>query len=437
VQSTDQWLTKFNMAANVYRNALYGDTTIKGTERERFANQFQSWIHEFKEGRASSLSVLESELESEDVYRYNAAARLLIELADLKPLQRLSEKIIQSGKPRLSDHNLTLLWIAAPPDVNLFEQLAGRWEQISFVQAFLNQPSIEAATLLERILDTDEMGLSKFAIEAAISWVEKDRLKQFMDKPSAKQIIGDYVFEDARFPAAFYLGLGGDSKAISFLEDNASGDDLTQASFACHYLGWLALPNALRPVKRLLGSKDTYAVALTLGTAVSLGSPALIPILLDLISWKVNTRIDPKPISDLAIQALRQIIGAPLDNLSEKYVPESFPAEYTDTYRKEVMKVCQEILPDFQLTLRYHSGYLVTLAHLAEDLLNPHSSPICVAAHNLKAITGEDYGFNLNADLITNLPAIKAWKKRAENPQPLTTPGGWAFKGFPLSDLSV
>jgi hypothetical protein len=63
---------------------------------------------------------------------------------------------------------------------------------------------------------------------------------------------------------------------------------------------------------------------------------------------------------------------------------------------------------------------------LSSDLAAPHSGPRYTGAYNLRAITGEDYDYNIDGDLIDNPEAIDAWKKRADDPRPLL-PGGWAI----------
>ncbi len=104
-------------------------------------------------------------------------------MSNPEPLRMLSEKIIQTSKPRLTDESLRLLWIAVRPELNMFEKLEGRWEQLPFLRAFLNEPSTQASMLLNKILDTATTGLASFAIEASSSWIDKDLLKRFMNKP--------------------------------------------------------------------------------------------------------------------------------------------------------------------------------------------------------------------------------------------------------------
>src|SRR5689334_17677201 len=100
----DQWQTYFDQAADAYTKALL----YNNEEREDSALQFRDWMEIFKDGEASSIPILEAELKNPGAYRYNPAARLLIELALPEPLRELGEKISKSRHPALSYSNLRL-----------------------------------------------------------------------------------------------------------------------------------------------------------------------------------------------------------------------------------------------------------------------------------------------------------------------------------------
>ncbi len=437
MSSLDQWQTYFDQAADAYTKAIYSGAIPTSKEREDSALQFRDWMEIFKDGGAASLPVLEAELENPRADRYNPATRLLIELRLPEPLRKLNEKVIQSRKPVLSYSNLRLLWLAVPPPSDLVKKWMEVWEILPVLRALLYQPSNEACSALDRILKFSDQRLTSFAVEASWRWIDKDLLQQIMHQPPLPSTLpGNFVSlvsKDNRSTAAFYLALTGDMEAVSFLESIPAGTDKQQAAYACHFLSLLALPNMLKPAETLLKSDDGDAVAMTLSAAANTGSAALIPALMDLSGKRVFSEIYGYNLADEAVRVLRELIGHPLDQLNEDYDIDSIPAEFTEAFRHQAIAIAQAALPNLNPSKRYRLGEPLTLSHLVEDLLSPHSGPRQNAAWNLHAITGEDHGFNLDDDLIDNVLAIAAWRKRAERPEPLS-PGGWAFLGQPLPD---
>ncbi len=150
------------------------------------------------------------------------------------------------------------------------------------------------------------------------------------------------------------------------------------------------------------------------------------------------------PSYDEAVRALRTIIGKPLEDLEEDYVdPATDPqaefygeGAFTQAFRQQALTIARHSLTTTNPLRCYWRGELLTLTHLAGDLLSPHSGRMHRAAHNLRAITGEDYGFDLDDDLIANLGAIEAWQHRASRGEPLS-PGGWAFWGKALPEPQI
>jgi hypothetical protein len=88
-------------------------------------------------------------------------------------------------------------------------------------------------------------------------------------------------------------------------------------------------------------------------------------------------------------------------------------------------------LLDLDPALRYLRGTALGLEALTGCLTSPHTGPVRSGAYNLRAMTGEDGGFDPDDDLIENLEGLAFWRDRARRPGPLA-PGGWAFAGRPL-----
>ncbi|MBC8099052.1 MAG: hypothetical protein H7Y11_06390, partial [Armatimonadetes bacterium] len=76
-------LANFKQALAAYNMALFGGGLSSNHDRESAAYQFREWIQKFKEVGSIALPILEIETESQDVYRRNAAVRLLIEMDDV------------------------------------------------------------------------------------------------------------------------------------------------------------------------------------------------------------------------------------------------------------------------------------------------------------------------------------------------------------------
>jgi hypothetical protein len=243
--------------------------------------------------------------------------------------------------------------------------------------------------------------------------------------------------DEGPLDAAFYRGLTGDRAAVAFLETSAAGTDAGQAASAALRLAWLAWPGAIRPLDDLLRSEEAESIGLALNAAAALRAAALGPALLDLAGGAPDLQLELVPLPDEAIRVLENMTGQPLPDEQVDFVADAIEEEFTAATRHAAVAHYSAVLQNLNRDRRYHRGAPLTLTHLAVDLLSIHTGPVHAAAYNLRAITGEDYGFDPDDDLIANLPAIAAWRERAARAEPLTEPGGWAFAGAPLPDPSL
>jgi len=163
--------------------------------------------------------------------------------------------------------------------------------------------------------------------------------------------------------------------------------------------------------------------------AVSLRTPTLGPALCD-VAERTTSRGFPSP-SDEALRVLATITG--IDSADP--AGDDGSATPLATRRRGAI-VQRTALAELDMRLRYHAGEPLTLAHLVEDLTSIHHGPVSDAAYALQAITGEDFGFDPDDDLIANLDALEAWRARAKQPSPVG-PGEWAFHGKPLPPPEV
>ncbi len=378
----NEWSIAFDNAAEALTTALYSGAIPSGVERLAAAKVFRETMDRFKSGGNPAKAIVQVELQNSDFYRFCAAIKLFIEIGDAASLAELSQNPATYGH-RVPERDLKRLWKSFPPSID------------SYDDAFVN-----------------------------------------------------LISSDDPIVTAFYLGLNGDSSGVEFLKNSADNPDSQQAVEACYYLAQLALPDAIEPMIHILASDDADAIALAINIAANLGLPAFIPALRHVTERKIvsPTYSSETPTYDEAIRAIRDIVGKPLDDLGEEYVDYSTErneefygeGEFTEAFRNQALAISREAFQSMDSMKRYYRGELLTLTHLASDLLSPHAGPSYRAAYNLRAITGEDYGFDPDDDLITNLPAIEAWQKRANRPEPLE-PGGWAFwgKSLPTPEIDL
>jgi hypothetical protein len=157
---------------------------------------------------------------------------------------------------------------------------------------------------------------------------------------------------------------------------------------------------------------------MTLDAASALRAAALVPSLLDLAAR-------PRISRDVAEQALLIV-----EEITGREPSASQPAE-SAAARQKMLLMQRTALLDLDPALRYLRGTAVGLDGLTGCLTAGHAGPVRSGAYNLRAITGEDGGFDPDDDLIANLDGLAFWRERAGRPGPME-PGAWAFAGAPL-----
>ena len=438
------WQSRFDVATEVYTRCLLSGALLSGAERAASAREFRGWIDIFKSGGEEARAILEDRLQDENYNRCTTAARLFIECGDADSLARLSQNVI-SFRGKITWQDLKRLWVKVPPSKTLYDEFTqnNAYERTPLLQALLHRPTPAAYDLFREITEgRDWYGTQAQTVEALAKWNDLPLLREFMNMFVDRDNTLAYGNgRDVRTIAAFYLGLGGERDGIEFLKNEAGSANSAQATEACYYLEQLALPDAIEPTIRLFSRADGDTIARAMNIASDLGLPEFIPIFCNIADRKKTspTYDSETPMYDEAIRAVRNIVGKPIEDLDEEFVdprdnpePEIYgEGEFSEAYRRKAIAIAQNAMKAMNPVSRYRRGALLTLEHLATDLLSPHSGPMYRAAYHLRAITGEDYGFDVDDDLIANLPAIEAWQKRANRPEPLV-PGGWAYFGTPL-----
>jgi hypothetical protein len=402
----------FQRAAAAYLRSVEG-FQLTPAERESAAHEFSDEAKRFWSAGEAALSLAEGKLQGPYAV---VASRLLLASADPAAQRVLVTALARPGPRRLPPRHLALLGRRAPPPPELravFDK-ADRMSRPKLLRALLRHPTPDARTLLADTLAAGPDDLAVVAVRAAAGWGDASLLRSFVDGPGETACF--------RLEAAFQLGLAGDRAMVARLQAAADGRG-TMAAEACRYLAQLAWPSAVASIATLLRGPDREAAELALQSVRLLGAMALGPVLIELADRASGMNSGDGTLGELAITALADLTGAPIPD------------------ERSAASFFRERLAAFDLRLRYWSSppnrlqagaRPVTPGLLAEELLDAANPELSETAGNqLRAVTGEDYGFDPDADLIENLPAIAAWRARAHQPLPVE-PGGWIYFGQPL-----
>jgi hypothetical protein len=304
-------------------------------------------------------------------------------------------------------------------------------DQGALVHALLTWPSSAAEQRWRELVTGDfDTYVVEQGIIAVARWNRPELLRALLAEPrrpipaSMKSLPLDLKPGDIRLEAAFRLALCGDHDAVEFLIAESAAREVRQSVDAIIHLTYLGLPIAIPLLERHLIGRSNYAVEYAMSAAGTLGSPLLGAALCALAEHPKARGVPSIP--DEALRVLGSITGkhnAPHMGDDGSATPHAL--------RKRAALVQHTALADLDPALRYHEGLPLTLAALVADLTSPHQGPVTDAAYTLRAITGEDFGFDPDDDLIGNLDALNAWRARAAQPSPVA-PGEWAFRGRKL-----
>lgn len=342
---------------------------------------------------------------------------------------------------QMSYHGWRYLWKAVKPSYTDYQRLkALDYPALNHArEAILSSPTQDAQDLLEAILtDADAPYLDYWQIHV---------LSMHRDKAMLQRVFMDMLLrrEQSTFDvgllvdAAEYLAASGSDKAISLLATLARDADLNLASNAAYALAELGQPSAIDALAAfldrgdLLLNKTNYDAWVSIVSTIgSLGTPLLVERLLDMVSSSDALRQNAAERTEV-VRTILFVVGD-MPNLSEDYVMYSIPPCFTERYITQAVAWAREAMSRMSPRKRYWSGQPLTLERFANQLLNSQYLDFDFCALQLVAITGEDYGVDTWAQhkYADNFDAIKQWLARSQNPYPLE-PGGWAFRGVPIS----
>lgn len=380
-----------------YSTACYSGATLTTAEREAGAAQFCIWIKRFQEGGSTALAVLKMALSgTEDGYRRNVAARLITELPNPAAQAFLLKVFTRAAFPSLGSDHLYRLGTKLP----LWKGWEDAWQWLPtahpalrcpLTSALLRKPTERGRVFIEQAFAGGDPWILEGVVKGIAKWKEPELLRRIIAGKYAASASPPTKIE---LDAAFYLGLASDPIGISFLEKTATETDSELAVEAVMRLAWLARPGAVSLTAGLLKSDNPDIVALALSAAGTLSTARLGAELISVAGRSPEFRWEGRPLADDAIHLLGQLTGLALPPADTEYVFGAVEPELTESTRSKAVMFYEALLPNLISGRRYCKGELLTLAHLAADLLSPHSGPMSNAAFNLRAITGEDYGFD-------------------------------------------
>ena len=430
-QNTDRLTQQFDELVELYSKILYwGRVMLPPSARLQTIHEFNVLVENFaKLDRRRILYLLRRASRSSESIRADTAVRLLYALNEFGELEELSQLVLSGTALTIRYTDEIKLLSKFPPPESKIEGLikAYKLERGTLVSAVLRNETHFSWELLKRLID-DELITVQEITEVA-RWKNKDGLRQIVEAYRDVTPIPGYT--DVVVKASFHLALDGDENNLNFLKQSIYSESPLRAANATRELARLALPDAIRGVKRVLLQPDTNALETAVSAAGVLKSAALIPELLYAATQKVYSEFDSSvPICDNAIRVLRHILESweAGQGQQEEYEEDrvNYYLIFTDRFRNRMIEHYRSLSKGFDSKLRYCEGRPLTIKMLVDDLIcGSYESD---ANDNHRAITGEDSGFDPNEDAVTNLPAIERWIERAKDPAPIMD-GGWAFMG--------
>jgi hypothetical protein len=362
---------------------------------------------------APALDALERMLVDPDAYTRNAAARALAGMHNPEAAARLIAAFLRHDRPQLDARSLTRLGktAALPPSMLPRLDQVRHFERSALIRAWLRRRTPEAEAMVETVFASWEHAvvLGEAAVESMAGWGDLRPLRDALARPlPAAPPAVPFKPADLQIAAAHQLALAGDADGLDRLRAWVRDRSTIRAGEAVLRLALLAHPDGVGPAARLLRGRGGQTLELALDAAERYRTPVLAPALL-------AAAAKPGRAQDV-IAALGWIVDA------------EFASRRAEPTAPQLAALASALDPG----LRYASGAPLTLAILAEELVSRDDGPRSGAAYNLRAITGEDHGFDLADDLAGNLAAIEAWRARAQDEAPIGR-GGWAVLGAPLA----
>jgi hypothetical protein len=372
-------------------------------EREAAARAFVAEAPSFLAAGAEALTVAERQLEGP----YAAVAtRTLLQSTDPAVIVRVLAAYGEPERRRLPSDQLAVLGRQQPVDDDVlaaYRQLptASRRHELHVV---LRRGTSEARAELQRLLGSASEAEAAAALRAARRWVSRELLLELSQSATS---VG--------CEACFQLGLTGDTGGTSSLEQRGLVPGAAGAR-ACRYLALLAYPGTIPCLAAQLTSRDAEAVALALHSVRLLGAWKVGPVLVDLIERR---DLDEELLEQCGV-ALADLTGVPLPEDDQ-----DVPSFYAD--------VLSHGDADLRYWVRPASPHLrraaepVTLDALVDSLSDVRNPELVeAAAYQLRAMTGEDHGFEPEEDIVANIAAIDAWRAAVSaRSQPA---GAWFFR---------
>lgn len=419
LSTSDDARQLFDIAAEAYARAV-AHSHLDGHERLGAAQRFLRVADVLATRPDDAIDIAWAELTSDDDERANAAARVLAELPDTRAGDCLLDAYDQPGvEYRLAAEPLARLGVRRPVPTRLWDyaQRTTARARDGAIRAVLKCPTDTGRVLLADLV-TDDEWLGPIAVRSVAGWHRPKLLHAIAGSP--KSLPG------SRIAALTELAASGVAEAVVRLVGQAMAEDPGQAGDACYALSQLARPEGIGAVVRLLRDHDAAVVGLASSAARLYRAAVLGPRLIELIDGPAGAGgADRRWLAEESMRILHELTGV---RAVERYDDSGF---LTRDALVNAAAVYRRALVSLDPRLRYLMGQPLALRHLADLLLSPHTGPATAAAVSLRAITGEDHGYDVEADLIANAGAIRAWQKRAADSK-LLEPGGWAEAAGPL-----
>lgn len=349
------------------------------------------------------------------------ATRVLLTSAEPIAARVVLSAYEEPARRRLPSAQLAVLGRHCPTDAALLEAYARvplpyRLEELHVA---LRRATPLARARLRELMEHGTAEEAASALRAAQHWVDPEQLRSLCRPHEAPSLTA--------LEASFQLALSGEQSAASQLEvwTRRPGPAAAQG---CRFLALLAWPGAVPSIAFHLASRNPDCIALALQSVRLLGAWALGKNLIDLLS---DTQLSPELAEQCGV-ALADLTGAPL---SDAGVEEAAAGD--GQWRAGVVLFYTGQLEAYDSALR---GWVrpaplrgraepVTLAALVDSLADVGNPELAeAAAYQLRAMTGQDHGYEPAEDLIANIQAIDAWRG-AIAAAPDEPAGGWPFHG--------
>ena len=435
---SNKWKDEFDKAVLALSKAAYR-SDLATDVRVESAIMFKQSLDIFEHGGLPAKELLIEEIQTEDAFRCNTAARLFLRLAPTQAsdfiLMQVKSGFRLFSPVVLRQLHFDLLSAEEAKALILSVPSAYRTE---FSESVLSFPQKDNLLIKELVYSSDIPDTTKQSVVKSIArWNQSQILLDIIDGPDipSSSNYPEWLSVDIKLETAFFLGLMGNQEAVDFLIAKAESETSLNSAHALVRLAWLGIPDAASLSAKMLTTTDPSITELVLDAMGSLRCAGLGNVLLEFVGNRpqLSTPFSSVTLEQMAYETLVLIFGSPsYEELSVDYPAWQFSETLTDSTAQELQDFYESMMTDFIPTRRYLDGKLLSADHYIQGLYSPHAGPKIWSAFGCQAILGEHHSYDPDLDLVSNLDSIADIEKRISEVSLIN--GKWIYKKKYLPD---